>query len=286
WFHTKKRTAKEVRAAVLQVLGSLVRNYGKHLNDPDAEPVESMLANCATACESASLSFTSLVQETSVEGHAPIYWAIVTHDADSDRHTPSRLISGILRHSLPLDETSRLEIRSGCLLTKNQALFGHIRSMEAYTPLPSGGIMLLGEDFRPDSITVEESNSAGFTANFEIIKFMKRIHLSHEITLDFIAKDSKHKTGPWQISLHLLELSPPTFADAELHVLDASPYPVVSSKLLSPTSGSTSKPLPDIVIVLSSQCELVPRGTKPSRGQKNAIEVPLNNPDSTSLLGE
>lgn len=173
---------------MLQVLGSLVRNYGKHLNDPDAEPVESMLANCATACESASLSFTSLVQETSVEGHAPIYWAIVTHDADSDRHTPSRLISGILRHSLPLDETSRLEIRSGCLLTKNQALFGHIRSMEAYTPLPSGGIMLLGEDFRPDSITVEESNFAGFTANFEIMKFMKRIHLSHEITLDFIAK--------------------------------------------------------------------------------------------------
>ncbi len=100
------------------------------------------------------------------------------------------------------------------------------------------------------------------------------------------SSDSKHKTGPWQISLHLLELSPPTFADAELHVLDASPYPVVSSKLLSPTSGSTSKPLPDIVIVLSSQCELVPRGTKPSRGQKNAIEVPLNNPDSTSLLGE
>lgn len=189
WFNfSASRTAREVRTTVLGLVRDLVR-YQHH--NPTASV--RILESCADACSSYSLSFSSLLQEKSIESHTPLYWAIVKRPPDINEDSSAQipdLLTALLSYSTPLTLGTISEVRLACLLTSDQLLFQRLRLSPEFSPLSGTDEMLLGGTIPPDEISVEDipGDEGSFAVDFEIPHFQRRMNVSKEIVLEFIAR--------------------------------------------------------------------------------------------------
>lgn len=195
WFNfNASRTTREVRTTVLGLVRDLVREQ-----DSNSRASLSILESCAEACSGYSLSLSTLLQEKSIEGHSPLYWAIVKRppDGDEDEFAIPDLLTALISFASPLTPDTISDVRHACLLTSDQLLFQRLRMSPEFAPLSGTDEMLLGASIPPDEITVEDvpGDEGAFAVNFEVVHFQKRMLVSKHIELDFIAR------GVWYIVL-------------------------------------------------------------------------------------
>lgn len=261
WFNfAAHRTSRDVRNTVLGLVRDLVREY--HTNSPAPAGI---LQSCAEACAAHNLGLASILQEKSIEEHTPLYWAIVKRvpdeAIDEDTQIPD-LLTALLSHSTPLTRETISDVRVACLVTSDQSLFQRLRMSPEFSKISGRDEMLLGATLPMDDIVVEDmaGDEGAFAVNFEIVQFQKRMMVSKEIVLEFIARSrmwklefsiangSQHadpRPGSWCISLSLLENSPPAWIDSRLLVQEpdtTSPIPSPDTK--SPTSPGRSASSP------------------------------------------
>ncbi|KAH7929845.1 hypothetical protein BV22DRAFT_1029027 [Leucogyrophana mollusca] len=259
------RSAKQVRQSVLSLVHDLVASSQSSSPSrsplPDA-PAHELLASCAESCSAHKVSFSALLQEPSVEDHTPIYWAIVQYRED--------LLAALLTHAAPLTPFAISDIRRGCLVTSNQALFHALRS---HRPPFHGAGGLPVTDFRSatdalllgtrpaDDVQVRDvGNNGAFIATFEIGMWQKRMRVSGRVGVEFIARGRiwsliffstspssstapgrlKKSGGSWHVAITLLEHSPPTYLDSQLIIEEPTPQVAPSTSLSNPIAAASS----------------------------------------------
>lgn len=237
-----------------------------------------------------------VLQEKSIEGHAPIYWAILnrSHGEDPEK---DELVNTLLHFCSPLNAITVSEIRLACLQRADQSLFQRLRHSPQFAPfaLSAADGMLLGTSILPDAVSVETipGDPIPFIVHISIAHFQKRMRVSNEVAVEFIAKSacwshpipislrpgrlwrlsfcsSAHKSRnlAWTLSLSLLLDSPPTFINSQLLIQDAaSPSPLQGSGRPNPRSP--------LCIILKSSSELVPPGVKLRGSQRKELIVSL-----------
>jgi hypothetical protein len=211
WFPTSifglSKTAKQVRSATQEFLRDLLSQAR-----PSEHEWLSLLSNCANTCNSQGLSFSALLQEPFVEGHLPVYWAILkrppaaaaaaTAVAKTDHHTspasnsdPDALVLAILDASLPINAASVADARLACVTVSDNALFVRLgQRYEAFSPRSGTDRVLLGGSDTVDTVSVEEARgsgsnvSAAFTVRFSITQFQLRMRVSKQVRIEFIAR--------------------------------------------------------------------------------------------------
>ncbi|PCH35648.1 hypothetical protein WOLCODRAFT_107631 [Wolfiporia cocos MD-104 SS10] len=264
-FGQRARAARGVRTTVTSILRDIVKQPGIS----DSAP--SILASCADACRAHGLSIASLLQDPCMEGHTAIYWAVVKRapEAEAPLAPESDLVNMLLAMAAPLTPTTMSDIRLACLQNADQALFQRLRRSPVFSP-PSGteDLLLSGEVIQ-DEIEVEDvpDDDAAFVVRFRIPMFQKRLRVSKQINLEFIARgrlwslkflvaaaNNIHlrpiaTPGTWIVTLSLLEHSPPTWVDSRLLIEDASAAAATASAF---PGRPSSRPKPTIALRLKT----------------------------------
>jgi hypothetical protein len=276
WFPTSlfglSKTAKQVRSATQGLLRDLLSQAR-----PSEQEWLSVLRNCAETCGAHDLSFAALLQEPFVEGHLPIYWAVLKRPAapvKADHHTPASdpdaLVLAILDASLPLAPQSVADARLACMTVSDNALFVRLgQRYEAFSQRSGTDRMLLGGADIVDTVRVEETSGAGagpaaFTVRFSITQFQLRMRVSKQARIEFIARGrlwylaftvagvnsgpcggSTGRAGEWVVSLGLGDYSSPTWVDARLTIVDrTSPPTPPATTTWDPSSRMSFRGLP------------------------------------------
>ena len=194
WFNfgPSSKAAKEVRATVLGLLRDLVKQ-----GDTQGGAL-GVLESCADACKTYDLSLSSLLQEKSVEGHTPLYWAIVNRPALPPRPDDLDLVSAILSHAAPLTDATVDELRLACLHTSDHSLFQKLRRSPAFSPVSARDELILGGNVPQDDVDVEDvkADESAFVVSFKIPMFQKRMRVSETVRLEFIAKGASPPSFP------------------------------------------------------------------------------------------
>lgn len=189
WFNfgPSSRATKEVRTTILGLLRDLIKQS-------DAAGALGVLESCADACKTYDLSLSSLMQEKSIEGHTPIYWAIINRPSLPPRPEDPDLLSAVLSHAAPLTDATVDELRLACLHTSDHALFQKLRRSPAFSPLTGREELITGGSTPVDDVDVEDvkEDEVSFVARFKIPMFQKRMRISGAVRLEFIAKGE-----PW-----------------------------------------------------------------------------------------
>ena len=195
-FGPSARAVREVRTTLLGLLRDLVKQN-------DAAGALGVLESCADACRTYDLSVSTLLQEQSVEGHTPLYWAIINRPAHpksgaEGEQTGPDLVSALLAHAAPLSDATVDEIRLACLHTSDHAFFQTLRRSPAFSPLTGTEEILFGGSVPVDDVDVEDvkADEGAFVARFRIPLFQKRMRISGAIKLEFIAKGASFSTFP------------------------------------------------------------------------------------------
>lgn len=189
WFNfTASRTEKDVKCTVLGLVRDLVREHHS-----DSSAPAGILQSCAAACEAHSLSLATILQEKSIENHTPLYWAIVKRKPDEELKEDSTipdLLIALLSHATPLTRSTITDIRHACLITSDQRLFQRLRMSPEFATVSGTDQMLLGVTLPHDEIEVEElpGEEGDFVVHFVIPHFQKRMMVTQEIVLEFIAR--------------------------------------------------------------------------------------------------
>ena len=207
WFPTSifglSKTTKQVRSTTQDLLRDLLSKAR-----PSEHEWFSLLSNCAETCEAQGLSFSALLQEPFVEGHLPVYWAILKRSpapaavtktdhtsAAAGNSDPDALVLAILDASLPINATSVADARLACLTVSDNTLFMRLGlRYEALSPRSGTDRVLLGGSDIVDSISVVEARgsgnnvSAAFTVRFSITQFQLRMRVSKQARIEFIAR--------------------------------------------------------------------------------------------------
>ncbi|KAJ2932521.1 hypothetical protein H1R20_g4566, partial [Candolleomyces eurysporus] len=209
WFNfIATRTEKDVRCTVLGLVRDLVREHHS-----DSSAPAGILQSCAAACEAHSLSLSTILQEKSIENHTPLYWAIVKRRPDEELKEDSQipdLLIALLSHATPLNRKTIMDIRHACLITSDQRLFQRLRMSPEFATVSGSDQMLLGVTLPHDEIEVEElpAEEGDFVVHFVIPHFQKRMMVTQEIVLEFIAR-CKPPFLPSRAQLFLLTDKPP-----------------------------------------------------------------------------
>ena len=185
WFNFgPSKTKKEVNSTILNLIRDLVKQTSSSAG------ASGILDSCAEACEGYDISFSSLLQQRSIEGHTPIYWAIIKRPSEPPNPEDYDLVTALLSRSTPLTPSTISDIRFACLTTSDQALFQRLRLSPMFSPMSGTDEMLLGGSISPDEIEVEDvdNNGGAFVARFKILKFQNRMRISKGVNLEFIAR--------------------------------------------------------------------------------------------------
>ncbi|KAI0268655.1 hypothetical protein BC834DRAFT_968113 [Gloeopeniophorella convolvens] len=253
------KTAKQVKATSQSILRDLLSQ--PHPSEQDCLAV---LASCAEACSAQELDFASLLQEPFVEGHLPIYWAILKRPASPVKtdHTappgdPDALVLAIMDASLPLNSQSIADARLGCMTVSDNALFVRLgQRYDVFAQRLGTDRMLLGGADVVDTVSVEEQRNGGgaFRVDFSLAQFQLRMRVSKIAKVEFIARGrlwylafavagaagtpNTHPTrsGEWIATLGMGEHSQATWVDARLVVFDRSLPPSPSAPEMTPTA--------------------------------------------------
>lgn len=83
-----------------------------------------------------------------------------------------------------------MDIRQACLITSDQALFQRLRMSPEFSPVSGKDQMLLGVTLPHDEIEVQElgGEEGEFAVDFVVPHFQKRMMVTQEISLEFIAR--------------------------------------------------------------------------------------------------
>ncbi|KAK0500080.1 hypothetical protein EDD18DRAFT_813834 [Armillaria luteobubalina] len=248
WFPS--RSSRETKSTITSLIRDLVRPPNSSL------ACNEILASCAEACASYSLSLPYILQEKFCEGHTPLYWAIINKPRQTEEES-EELLSALLRYAVPLTPSTISELRLACLVTSNQDLFRAL--WRELKPLSGTDTMLLGAAGSDDVRVVATNASEGaFAAEIEISQFQKRMRVGKEVEVEFIAQarmwrlsffvsaqDRRRspRRGAWCVGLALMESSSPTWVDSRLVIQDqpgideeeqARPKPAISLRIKSP----------------------------------------------------
>ncbi|EJD36717.1 hypothetical protein AURDEDRAFT_108451 [Auricularia subglabra TFB-10046 SS5] len=255
------------------VLG-LVRDLVKLGSSPDAI---SILQSCAEACRARNLSLEAILQEPSIEGHAPLYWAILKNSSQAEEQHQISLVDLLM--SFPLTPAVIAEARQACLLNSDDVLFQRLRRSPGCAGLSATDELLLGS---PPADLIQVENAPGdhgaFKVSLHFVHFQKRMRVSRAVRAEFIARGAsllhtflppsasdsccagriwylqfsiagateryQKPAGTWIVSVGLVDDSPSTHLDSRLSILPGTPLsPASTAKALpsapaSPTPGS------------------------------------------------
>ncbi|KAF5356769.1 hypothetical protein D9756_006539 [Leucocoprinus leucothites] len=284
WFQFGSKTSKDVKSTTLGLVRDLVR---EEFQSPAAFGI---LQSCAEACSSHGVSFSSILQEKSIEGHTPLYWAIVKRRPDESQDDGANvqdLLTALLSHSAPLAQATMADVRHACLVTSDQPLFQRLRQSPDFGAGSAVDELLIGATLPPDDVEVVNfpDDEGSFAVNIEIMKFQKRMMIAKNITIEFIARSrmwrlaffvvpencstrSGRRPGSWCVSLSLMAHSPPTWVDSRVLIADPNQ---------SRGSTGSSKPKPTISMRLKSSRPLT---APPYRGHDGVTEVVVTFEDS------
>ncbi|KAJ7489537.1 hypothetical protein FB451DRAFT_692617 [Mycena latifolia] len=216
----------------------------------------SLLDACAQLCTRYRINFSLLLQEKSIQDHTALYWAIV--NSPWPPRAPFELVTAVLAHSAPLTPDTILEARRACVSLRNQEIFQFLRMCPEFGALPPDDRFILGAVVPPEEIVVETmaGPTQPFSVKFKIPLYQKRMLLSREIKLEFIARGRLWqltfftavnprqkwlKDGQWSGSLRLGENSVSTHVEFGLVFLDARPAPPTPTHAWA--QGSSDRPL-------------------------------------------
>lgn len=173
--------APKVRKAVIVALCDLV----KQSNEAQACAI---LDRCVEVCDTYALSPSSLLQKRSIEGHTPLYWAII----NKPRALADGLdfVSALISTAAPLTNATVDEVRLACMHRSDQPLLQALKGLPELTPRSGKEAIIANGSGLRDVVLVEEDedNSAAFTVQFRAPSFHTRMQAQEEIRLEFIAK--------------------------------------------------------------------------------------------------
>lgn len=197
------RSQADVRSTVLGLVRDLVASssstLGASLWSDNGLAAMDVLDSCVAVCARQQVSLASILQETSVEGHTPAYWAIIKRPSFADGQTDEALIK-LLELSAPLTQHTIHELRLACLATHSNSILQRIRSTPSIFPFSGTDCVLLqGNDAAPprrgfkDVIDVVEGggrevNEGAFSVKLELEMFQRRMRVSNEVQVEFIAR--------------------------------------------------------------------------------------------------
>lgn len=175
-----------------------------------------MLVNCREACEAHGLDFSTILQDGFIEGHTPVYWAIVKRPVASQSQSRSSkgamrdgeeqnagLVMALLSYMNPVTPLTIAEVRHACTLNSDHRLFTSIRErFVAFAPLVGSDAILLGngngnagmglgegEGPRCDKVVVEERmDPTTFEVRMEVLMFQLRMRVTGSVRVEFIAR--------------------------------------------------------------------------------------------------
>ncbi|KAJ7759233.1 hypothetical protein B0H16DRAFT_1720643 [Mycena metata] len=288
WFNFASLTGRQSKVVRTTVLG-LVRDLVKLQPSDHTVLAVQILKSCADACRTNGLSISTILQEKSVEGHTPLYWAIVKRPAESHPEEPQAedLLTTLLTLSSPLSPATMADVRLACLLTSDQVLFQRLRNSPEFAPLSPTDEMLLDVTMPPDDITVENvsGDEGAFIMDFAIVRFQKRMLVSKSVAEH--RRPHLPPAGTWYASLSLLENSPPTWVDSRLLV---PPPPESATEPPGEpgfASGLFGPGKPRARPTLSARMKATEQLRPPARGpgHRNRIIVLLDGADGDGGLG-
>ncbi|KAJ3503005.1 hypothetical protein NLJ89_g8628 [Agrocybe chaxingu] len=188
------------------------------------------------------------------------------------------LLTSLISFATPLKPETIKEVRLACLATSDQKLFQRLRLSPEFAPVSGVNQMLLGGTIPPDEIEVEDVSSEGgaFVMSFVVPHFHKRMSVSKEVELEFIARsrmwrlafyiepEPKYqgfgpRPGSWCISLSLIESSPPTFLDSQLLIDEAKIDPPDAASMKEPSSQPKPKSTISLRMKSNEQLEVAGR---------------------------
>jgi hypothetical protein len=166
-----------------------------------------VLGHCADTCSDNGLNFSSLLQEPFVEGHLPIYWAILKRPATpvkADHTTPAgdpdAFVLAILDASIPLGPQCVADARLACMTVSDNPLFCRLgQRYDAFSPRSGTDRVLLGGTDTVDTVLVAETRSSGgggaaaaaaaaFIVRLSIAQFQLRMRVSKMARIEFVAR--------------------------------------------------------------------------------------------------
>ena len=186
WWFTSRTTKQTVHSTILNIIRDIVKQ-----KYPTTGSVSDILEGLSETCRSYSISFSSLLQQKSIENHTPLFWAIILRRPLQQSPNPDDLVMDLLSHSSPLISSTIAEICHACLLTSDHALFQRFKLCPSFSPLSGTDEMILGTSISPDTIEVEEvveRDKGDFLVKFKILEFQKRMKVSNQVQLEFIAR--------------------------------------------------------------------------------------------------
>jgi hypothetical protein len=159
---------------------------------PPGEDRTSTLSACARACERGGLDFSTALQETSIEGHPPIYWAIVNRDVASGSRglEPDSLVAAILAACRPLSPASLAAIRVACTMASDNFLLQELfRLIPPLSHISTRDALLLSPANEEDRVDVDEkrNGTGSWVALIKIPRFRLRMRVCGSVSVEFIA---------------------------------------------------------------------------------------------------
>jgi hypothetical protein len=132
------------------------------------------------------------LQDMSIEGYTPIYWAIVNRPAasgDSDV-SPDSLVLGLLNICRPLSPATLANIRVACMAASDNALLQRLfKSIPPLSHISTRDALLLRPANEEDRVDVEEkrNGTGSWEARIKIPRFRLRMRVCKSVSVEFIA---------------------------------------------------------------------------------------------------
>ncbi|KZT52590.1 hypothetical protein CALCODRAFT_441317 [Calocera cornea HHB12733] len=233
------RTEAKTDAEVKKTVQSLIKDV---ITDPSRADTLPILQSCLSACRARGLSFEDLVQRNFIDGHTPLYWAIL---GSRKRHPDNSSIDGAhsvldFLVSFPLSDATTLDACQACMLNSDNELFQRLRLSPGFTRTTFADTVIT-DGVANEPVLVEHIPNAGageFTISYTIPNWISRMRVSRRVAVDFIARgrgwrlefaalrDFDHTNnipaGAWVAVLRLLKGSQPTFVSARIEIPPAA----------------------------------------------------------------
>ena len=159
---------------------------------PPGEDRSTALSACVQACESEGLDLSTVLQEMSIEGYPPIYWAIVNRSVgpESRGMAPDSFMAALLAACRPLSPASLAAIRVACTMASDNVLLQQLfRLIPPLSHISTRDALLLGPANEEDRVDVEEkrNGTGSWVALIKIPRFRLRMRVCQSVSVEFIA---------------------------------------------------------------------------------------------------
>ncbi|KAG2367480.1 hypothetical protein BDR07DRAFT_1606128 [Suillus spraguei] len=194
-----KEQTEQIRTTVLSLIRDIV-------TAPDFVPssVGSIIDACVASLPTAE--FTALLQESNIEGHTPVYWAVVNNRPEA--------LAAFLKFINTFTSGGCEDMRLACMATSDHALFMKLQLASYYNeskPLDR----CLGCPTYDAQVSGGDTQNQ-FIAKMQIGMFQKRMRVAHSICVELISQGriwrlvfSMGTDTGGQVSLSLAEHSLP-----------------------------------------------------------------------------